>query len=496
MGIIQSQATKGTLVTYLGVIVGFVVSGFLIPKFLSPNEIGAYGLLISYSLIFSTIFSFGIGQVIVILFPKYKTEDNYNKGLASLACILLIVGTVLFSGLFYFIKPWLVSSSSSIQNKELYWESIMLYCIPVTMALMFFTFFDSYYRMMLRSVIGTLAKELILRVLIGISLLAYLLFDLSFQEFISLVCLSYILLVMFMIVYGLRYSLIRFSKPINIGTKLMISSLFWSVLAAFGYIIVAQIDRIFMDKVYGEYWTGIYTTLFFYSVVVQIPSRAIRKISTSVLSNSWSSNDIDNIELVYKKTSVTQFIIGAIIFMGVWFNLPLIFSIVGGEYANVYLENRYFMLFLGFGFLVDHIAGANAEIIGTSKRFYYNAILTLVLIGLAICCNLIFAKLYGPLGIAIATMISYLLMNLVRFILLYSWLKIHPISKELVLSIFCFGLIFTPMFLFTEFAYMTIWSNMLISGMGVLIFGLFCLKLELSSEMNGMIKRLIQRFKT
>jgi O-antigen/teichoic acid export membrane protein len=496
MGIIQSQATKGTLVTYLGVLVGFVVSGFLIPKFLSPNEIGAYGLLISYSLIFSTIFSFGIGQVIVILYPKYKTEDNYNKGLASLACILLVLGTIIFCGLFYFLKPWLVSSSSSIQNKELYWESIMYYCIPVTMALMFFTFFDSYYRMMLRSVIGTLAKELILRVFIGISLVAFLLFDLSFQEFILLVCLSYILLVIFMLIYGLKHSLIRFAKPVKIGTKLLASSLFWSVLAAFGYIIVAQIDRIFMDKVYGEYWTGIYTTLFFYSVVVQIPSRAIRKISTSVLSNSWSSNDMDNIDLVYKKTSVTQFIIGAVIFMGVWFNLPLIFSIVGGDYADVYLENRYFMLFLGFGFLVDHIAGANAEIIGTSKRFYYNAILTIVLIGLALVSNIIFSKLYGPLGIAIATMISYLLMNVVRFILLYAWLKIHPLSKELLLSTLCFGLIFIPSFFFTEYAYTTIWSNVLISGLGILLFGLLCLKLNLSSEMNGMFKGLIQRFKT
>ncbi len=495
MGIIQSQATKGTLVTYLGVIVGFVVSGFLIPKFLSPNEIGAYGLLISYSLIFSTIFSFGIGQVIVILYPKYKTEDYYNKGLASLASILLLVGAILFSGLFYFIKPWLISSSSAIENKELYWESIIYYCIPVTMALMFFTFFDSYYRMMLRSVVGTLAKELILRVLIGVSLVAFLLLDLNFQEFILLVCLSYILLVVFMLVYGLRHSLIKFSRPVNIGTKLMVSSLFWSVLAAFGYIIVAQIDRIFMDKVYGEYWTGIYTTLFFYSVVVQIPSRAIRKISTSVLSNSWSSNDIDNIELVYKKTSVTQFIIGAVIFMGVWFNLPLIFSIVGGDYAAVYLENRYFMLFLGLGFLADHIAGANAEIIGTSKRFYYNAILTILLIGLAIVSNVVFSKLYGPLGIAIATMCSYLIMNVVRFVLLYTWLKIHPISKELVLSTLSFGLIFTAAFLVTEFVHMSIWSNALISLLGILVFGLLCIKLELSTEMNAMLNKLVQRFK-
>ena len=52
MGIIAKQSIKGTIVTYLGVAVGFVTTFFVITRFLSAEDIGLARVMIDAATLF------------------------------------------------------------------------------------------------------------------------------------------------------------------------------------------------------------------------------------------------------------------------------------------------------------------------------------------------------------------------------------------------------------------------------------------------------------
>ena len=52
MGIIAKQSIQGTIVTYLGVAVGFVTTFFVLTRFLTAEEIGLARLLVDASTLF------------------------------------------------------------------------------------------------------------------------------------------------------------------------------------------------------------------------------------------------------------------------------------------------------------------------------------------------------------------------------------------------------------------------------------------------------------
>jgi O-antigen/teichoic acid export membrane protein len=57
--------------------------------------------------------------------------------------------------------------------------------------------------------------------------------------------------------------------------------------------------------------TGIYAINYFFGVLVKVPSRPMIKISNAVISESWNKNDVDNIVMVYKKSTVNQMLVGS-----------------------------------------------------------------------------------------------------------------------------------------------------------------------------------------
>ena len=60
MGIIIKQSIKGSIWSYLGVIIGFVTTSYLYPNYLTTDIVGLFGLLVSYSTLFGQFSLLGI----------------------------------------------------------------------------------------------------------------------------------------------------------------------------------------------------------------------------------------------------------------------------------------------------------------------------------------------------------------------------------------------------------------------------------------------------
>ena len=69
MGIIARQSIKGTIVTYLGVFVGFLTTFFVLTRFLTTEEIGLARVLIDTGTLFIGLAQLGTSSSIIRFFP-------------------------------------------------------------------------------------------------------------------------------------------------------------------------------------------------------------------------------------------------------------------------------------------------------------------------------------------------------------------------------------------------------------------------------------------
>ena len=67
MGIIARQSIRGTIVTYLGVAVGFVTTFFVITRFLTAEDIGLARVLIDAATLFIGLAQLGTNASILRL---------------------------------------------------------------------------------------------------------------------------------------------------------------------------------------------------------------------------------------------------------------------------------------------------------------------------------------------------------------------------------------------------------------------------------------------
>ena len=89
MGIIRQQAVKGTIYSYLGVIIGFITTAIIFPRILSTEEIGLLKLLVSFSVFFlHNLASLGFTNVINRLFPWFRDKNSGHNGFVIVALLI------------------------------------------------------------------------------------------------------------------------------------------------------------------------------------------------------------------------------------------------------------------------------------------------------------------------------------------------------------------------------------------------------------------------
>ena len=102
MGIIAKQSIRGTIVTYLGVAVGFVTTFFVLTRFLTAEEIGLARVLVDAATLFIGLAQLGTSASIIRFYPHFKSsgvpeflllDDSYSsRGFctfhSSLLCML------------------------------------------------------------------------------------------------------------------------------------------------------------------------------------------------------------------------------------------------------------------------------------------------------------------------------------------------------------------------------------------------------------------------
>ncbi|MBN2638801.1 MAG: lipopolysaccharide biosynthesis protein [Bacteroidales bacterium] len=433
MGVVLKQSVKGTIFTYLGVVFGFITTGFLLPRLFSTEQVGLLKILVAYSLLFAQLGTLGLNGVTTRLFPYFHDPKKGHHGFVIILLITGILGFILTSGFFFLLKPILFTS---IANKSFLLSDNLDKLFVLIFFSLFFSLFDSYYSALYNSTRGTFLKEVLQRVLIIISIGVYFLNWINFNVFlwlyVSVLSLPTIVIVISLILekhLPLKSDWKFITRPLLVS--IVTVSLF-NILNSFSSILIQNVDAIMVNSFLGLKATGIYSIAFFFGILVSMPSRAIVKISNIVAANAWKDNDMKTIKDLYYKSCLNLFIIGTLLFVGLWANIDNVFRILPDQYV----AGKWVIFFIGIGSLIDMTTGVNSSILGNSAYYKVQTLFMLILSVFVVVTNYIFIPIYGLTGAAMASALSLTIVNILRYLYLFYKFHLQPFSLRFIVVIF------------------------------------------------------------
>ncbi|MGQ9620071.1 MAG: lipopolysaccharide biosynthesis protein, partial [Bacteroidales bacterium] len=423
MGIVFKQSVKGTIFVYIGLVLGFVTTGILLPRIYTTEEIGLLKIILAYSSLVSTLGTLGINGATLRLFPWFRNQEKKHNGFLALILITGLTGFILTSVLLLVFKPVLLGAS--IQKSHLVARYFNFIFILVFFQI-FFSILDSYYNALYNSVHGTYLKEVFQRILV-LLIIGFFYFDfIDFQQFIIL----YVIVFCIPTIY-ITFTLVKenqfFLKPdfsfIDRQMALSIISVsLFSILNGFSLLVIQNIDLMMINSMIGLDAAGVYTICFFFGVVISLPARSLYRISNIVAADAWKNNDMKTISNLYSKSCLTMFTLAMLLFLGLWINIENIFRIIGPDY----IPGKWVILFIALGSLIDMATGANSSILGTSRYFKVQTWMLIFLVVIIIAANLVLIPLLGITGAAIGSAAALTLLNILRFLFLFNKFRLQP----------------------------------------------------------------------
>ncbi len=427
MGIVQKASFRLTMVSYLGVAIGYLNKVLLFPNLLSTSEVGLVNTLVSVAAIFSQFSAMGMTGVTLRFFPFFRDEKRSHHGFLFWVLMVTSAGALLVSLVFVLFKDQM--SASFVKNSPLLVE-YYYYLIPLGLSTLFFQIFDSYLRSLLKTVIPSFINEVYLRLMMTACILVYAAGWVNFPDFVKIFVAANCSIAVVVLIYVIWLGQFRIRSYVSFRVKKLSKGIlffgFFSILSSSGNVLLASIDALMVAALIpnGMHFTGIYTTVFFMTTVMLIPYRSVLKISGPLVAQLWKNNDLPGMDKLYKQVTSVNTVLGVFIFIGLWSCLDAVFSFMPKEYAL----GKYVFLCISIGRLFDMITGLNGIITITSKKYMYDLFFTVFLVGFTIASNYFFIAVLEMQmnGAAIATMITLVLYNILRLLFVARVFGIQP----------------------------------------------------------------------
>ncbi len=492
MGIIQRQTIKGSIYSYLGVIVGFLATGIIMPNILLEEEIGLVSILVAISAIYAQFSSLGFGSVTTRLFPYFRNADKNHNGFAFLTIAVGIIGFILAFAVFFILKPYLIENN--IDKSPLLVEYIW-FLAPLIFFRGFFLLLDNYNKVLYDATTGTFLSDFAYRFMNLILLGAYFMGWINFFGYVVgytfALCFPAIYLAILLIARGqlnLKPQLNFISKSFR---KEIVTVAAFGIIGGLSGVALQAIDKIMVNGFLDLSHTGIYTISFFFGTIILIPNRALAKISSPIIADAWKENDTKTINTIYYQSSINQFIAGCFLFILLIANLHNVFQILPEEYAN----GSMVILYISLGNLITVSSGVSLQILGTSIKYKVLTYQLSVLIILAVITNLVFIPIMGIDGAALASLISMGIYTVIRIIYLKSKMNLFPYKSKHLILIVISAIAFLSNYIIPTFSNWMI--DLLLRSIVIsVVFGGGVLVFRISDQVNNQFTLFIRKFKS
>ncbi|RZJ65600.1 MAG: lipopolysaccharide biosynthesis protein [Flavobacterium sp.] len=480
MGIVINQSIRNTVITYIGFGIGAANTLFMYPHFLGKTFYGLTGFLLSSANIIMPLMAFGVHNTLVKFFSEYKTEDEKNRFLTYILLLpLLFMVPLTIVGLLAYDEIAGIWSKENPIIHEYFWQ------IPVIGICMgYFEIFYAWVKVHLQSVFGSFTKEVLLRIFITIALFAVYFKVLSPEEFITATMFIYLLITFVMLYYAMKVRAFKVDLRFPDNRKAVFRYSIFIILSGSIANMLLDIDKNMIAYYMHLDNIAIYSVAIFIATVISVPSRAMHQITYPITAKLMSQNKMDELNDLYKKTSITLQIAGGLVLVGILVNIKQLYLLLPESYSG----GIFVVFVIGLSKYFDLILGNNNAIIFNSK--YYRAVLVLgvLLAATMIGLNRYFIPEMGIDGAAIATLISITLYSLAKLMFVVFRMKLYPFTVQTLYSFGILGVTFV-LFYFWEFPFHPIPNIILKSILVGTFFTAVNYWLRISPEVNLVIEK-------
>ena len=445
MGIIARQSIKGTIVTYLGVFVGFLTTFFVLTRFLTTEEIGLARVLIDTGTLFIGLAQLGTSSSIIRFFPYFNTreQNGSHNGFFFWTVVIPLFGFALLTFLYWLLHD---SIAAVFSEKSALFVSYYYAVLPLAFFMLYQTIFETNANVLMRIVFPRAVRELFLRLFLLAAYLLYAFRVVSMDGFIILLCGAYGLAALLNIIYLFAYGHISLRPDFHFVTaslagKYLLYTLF-QITAAVATVLAPFISSYYITATMGLEYTGIFAIATYIATMVSIPNRSLNAIANPQLAQTTKDNDLPGLATLLQQVSNNSFLIGSLILTAIWLNIDLIFVILPN--GSTYAVAKYVVLFLAFAQLSIATFNATISVLNFSRYYYLSLLYSFVLTVSAILFNNWLIPLMGMNGAALANLLSYLLYFTLMLLTLGLSIHIHPFCrghlKTLALMLLLLGL--------------------------------------------------------
>lgn len=412
-----------------------LISFFLVPLYtniLAPAEYGEIDLILSIAGVLSPFIACGIHEGVM----RFSLDKDADRPLVlSIGLRIFLISSFIFIGICYIFRFVPIVSDNTV--------FLYLYCTLNEMMTIFLCYIRGCDNIKLYSFLGFLSA--LFTALLNILFLVF--WDLGLDGYKASMLISPVMTSVVVVLIGhvfKGFSLARWNK--GIAQQMMKYSLILIPNAILWWCINAS-DRFFISYFCGTAENGIY------AVAYKIPT--LLNTVASIFMQSWQMSAIkeheggektDFYDQVYR---LLTFFMGAATLFLILINKPVLDIYVGQEYTNAWRYSPPLMIAFFMGALGTF--WGSFYIAAKSMRTYLNSAICGAMVNIVL--NIILIIEMGTIGAAIATMVSYIVVMIIRMAGKQKEVGVKAANRQMISTAICLGIALISAYLFDIWMY-------------------------------------------
>ncbi|GAB3722645.1 hypothetical protein GCM10027594_03410 [Hymenobacter agri] len=414
MGIVQRQGIRNTLISYVGLAIGFANTILVLPRLLSPAQIGlTASVLLPLATIGAQVASFGFANMGIRYFPFFRNQGRNHAGFFPLLLGPPLLGLMVVALALLVGKPLLLRCYSTGDAALL--SPHYLAAIALAGCIMLGTLQDAYLRSLYHTSFSSFCQEILLRLMLVGAAIAYSQGVISFHGFVLTYVGAYAVVAVLLTVYlaaigelhlrptraALRIKPLR--EMLGFGAFVLLSNISGTILL--------NIDSLMVGTKVSLAAAGIYLIATNVSTALVLPFRALYKTAFSLIAEYWKEGNMAKMADFYRRSTRINTLLGCYLALGIGLNLDFIYGLI---HRPEYAAGTGAVLLLLAGRLFDGITGVNSIIVATSPRYRFDLVFNVSLAAAVVMLNWVLIPLFDLEGAALAYCIALVGINTVR----------------------------------------------------------------------------------
>ncbi|NJB82579.1 oligosaccharide flippase family protein [Wenyingzhuangia aestuarii] len=480
MGIVLKESYKNTVTLLVAILVGAINTLFLYVYFLDASYYGLITFVLSTAFILKPLIALGVNFSIVKFFSAYTDKENKDKflSLALWQPLLVIVPLGFVAVLCYEYISTLLSEKNPLVKDYTY----LIFLVAIANA--YFEIFYAWARVHLKSVFGNILKELFVRIMATLLLIAVYFKLINSHQFVLCMVAAYFLQTLLMMLFAFQQYRPKFSFQLPNNFKEVIKYSLYIILAGSAATILLDIDKFMIPQKEVLEQVAFYAVAVYIGSVIEIPGRAMSQIVQPLTAKAINEGKDDEVLDLYQKTSINLIIASGFIFVLVNSNISSLYQLLPRDYTG----GVWVVLMISVAKLYHMFLGNNGAIISNSKHYKILLPYGLAMAFMVVVFNTILIDKIGINGAALATLIVVLIFNTLKLLYVKSKFKIQPTTVKTWWALVLIA-IFTAVGIWVKLPFHPI-VNMLIESVILTIAYVFVVvKLNLSTDLSGLYQK-------